>query len=105
MAGPSVDGPAPAFTIDSMDGYPYSAGMKATVGERGQVTIPKPLRDRLGLEPGQRLEVTEERGRVVLAKDLDDDPIMRVYGTLKLPASVDEVIEEMRGPVELPPEE
>lgn len=78
--------------------------MKATVGERGQITIPKPMRDRLGLSPGQRLEVTEEAGRIVLAKDLDDDSIMRVYGTIKLPATVDEIVDEMRGPADLPPE-
>lgn len=79
-------------------------GMKATVGERGQVTIPKPVRDRLGLRPGQQVEVTEEAGRVILEKVVDDDAILRVYGTLKLPKSVDEIIDEMRGPAVLPPE-
>jgi hypothetical protein len=29
---------------------------------------------------------------------------MRVYGTLKLPGTVDEIIDEMRGPADLPPE-
>lgn len=78
--------------------------MKATVGERGQVTIPKPVRDRLGLRPGQQVEVTEEAGRVILEKVVDDDAILRLYGTLKLPRSVDEIIDEMRGPAILPPE-
>jgi AbrB family looped-hinge helix DNA binding protein len=77
--------------------------MKATMGERGQVTIPKPVRDRLGLRAGQRLEVTDEAGRIVLVKVPDDDPVMRRIGTLKLPRSVDEVIDEMRGPADLPP--
>ncbi|HWP91861.1 MAG TPA: AbrB/MazE/SpoVT family DNA-binding domain-containing protein [Thermodesulfobacteriota bacterium] len=31
--------------------------MKSTVGERGQVVIPKEIRDRLGLEKGTILEV------------------------------------------------
>ncbi len=79
-------------------------GMKATVGERGQVTIPKPVRDRLGLRPGQQVEVTEEAGRVILEKVVDDDAILRLSGTLKLPGSVDEIIDEMRGPAALPPE-
>ena len=87
-----------------MDAHTYPNGMKATVGERGQVTIPKQLRDRVGLRPGQRLVVTEEEGRVILVKDLTDDRIMHVYGTLKLPGTVDEIIDEMRGPAELPPE-
>ena len=78
--------------------------MKAIVGERGQVTIPKTVRDRLGIRPGQQVDVTEEHGRVIMAKVVDDDPIRRVYGTLTLPKSVDEIIDEMRGPAVLPPE-
>lgn len=90
--------------IDGTQVDTYHQGMKTTVGERGQVTIPKRLRERLGLRAGQRLEVTESEGRVILAKMLDDEPIRRVYGTLVLPRSVDEIIDEMRGPADLPPE-
>jgi AbrB family looped-hinge helix DNA binding protein len=70
--------------------------MKATIGEGGQITIPKQVRERLGLRSGQRLDVTEEGGRVILTKDFGDDPLVRAYGTLKLPGSVDEIIDEMR---------
>jgi AbrB family looped-hinge helix DNA binding protein len=31
--------------------------MKTTVSEKGQVTIPKRLRDRLGIRPGEVLEL------------------------------------------------
>jgi antitoxin PrlF len=42
-------------------------GMPVTV--KGQVTIPKPIRDRLGLTPGSRVEFeADERGRVFLRK-------------------------------------
>lgn len=57
--------------------------MKATVSEKGQVTIPKPLRDRLGIRPGQVLEFTDERGRLVARKAVTDDPVDRVYGILR----------------------
>jgi len=87
-----------------MEGRTYPAGMRATVGERGQVTIPKPLRDRLGLRPGQRVEVSEDAGRIILEKIVEDDPIARMYGTVRLPKSVDEIMNEMRGPAVLPPE-
>jgi AbrB family looped-hinge helix DNA binding protein len=76
--------------------------MKATVGEPGQITIAKPVRDRLGPRPGQRAEVTDEGGRVILAKIADDDPIQRIFGTLTIPGCVDEIVDEMRGPAVLP---
>lgn len=77
--------------------------MKAIVGERGQITIPKPLRDRLGIRPGQRLELAEEEGRLIATKDLDtNDPIGAVYGTLDLGMSTDEYMNLVRGPVDLP---
>ena len=42
--------------------------MNATVSEKGQITIPKPLRDRLGIRPGEILDVREEAGRLVATK-------------------------------------
>ncbi len=36
--------------------------MKTRIAERGQVTIPKPLRDKLGLRPGAQLDFSVEGG-------------------------------------------
>ena len=47
---------------------------------------------------------TEQGGRVILEKVVDDDAILRVYGMLTLPDPVDQIIDEMRGPAVLPPE-
>jgi AbrB family looped-hinge helix DNA binding protein len=72
--------------------------MKTTISEKGQVTIPKPLRLRLGLLAGQVLEVKEERGRVVMSKQArPDDAIDKLYGILKLGRSTDNIMEELRG--------
>jgi antitoxin PrlF len=74
--------------------------MKATIGERGQVVIPKPLRDRMGLRPGQQLEFEEDAGRIVVTKaPSDDDPLEAVRGTWPLPDGwdTDRWFEEMRG--------
>jgi antitoxin PrlF len=81
--------------------------MKSTVGERGQVTIPKPLRERMGIKAGQRVEIEEQDGELVLRKVFEDDPIARVYGTLNVPDGwdTDSMIEAMRGPADLPPRE
>jgi antitoxin PrlF len=78
----------------------YYPGMKAIVSEKGQVTIPKRLRDRLGIRAGEQLDFEEEHGRLVATKATRHDPVDAVYGILTLPASVDELIDEMRGRVE-----
>ena len=71
--------------------------MKTTVSEKGQVTIPKPLRHRLGIRTGQVLEVKEERGRLVVSKLDVTDPVAEVFGILKLGGSTDAVLRGLRG--------
>ena len=74
--------------------------MKAIVSEKGQVTIPKPLRDRLGIRPGQVLDFREQRGQLVATKEQVDDPLKDVVGILGTKRSTDELIEALRGPVD-----
>jgi AbrB family looped-hinge helix DNA binding protein len=38
--------------------------MRSTIDPAGRVVIPKPLRDRLGLEHGQSVEIRERDGRI-----------------------------------------
>lgn len=71
--------------------------MKSTVSERGQVTIPKALRDRLGIGPGQILDFEDQGGRLVATKSVQRDPVASVYGILGRPGSTDAAIDEMRG--------
>ena len=71
--------------------------MKTTVSEKGQVTIPKPLRDRLGIRPGQMLDFREEQGRLVATKAAAQDPVESVYGILKLGHPTDKLIISLRG--------
>ncbi|MBX3168778.1 MAG: AbrB/MazE/SpoVT family DNA-binding domain-containing protein [Candidatus Eremiobacteraeota bacterium] len=70
--------------------------MKAVVSEKGQVTIPKALRQRLAIQPGQILEFVEENGRLVATKAVASSPFQSLYGILPLDQSVDEVVGEMR---------
>jgi len=46
-------------TIDGKNSY--HPGMVSRLTTKGQVTIPKPLRDSLGLEPGHELEFEEAK--------------------------------------------
>ncbi|MCZ7625496.1 MAG: AbrB family transcriptional regulator [Candidatus Methylomirabilota bacterium] len=74
--------------------------MKTIVSEKGQVTIPKPLRDRLGIRPGQVLELWEEKGRLTAVKVSLEDPVSSVYGILKLDRSTDDLMRTLRGPAD-----
>lgn len=74
--------------------------MKSRVTERGQITIPKRLRERLGIRPGQVMEFEAEDGRLVATKADELDPVSAVYGILGTGRSTDEYIDEIRGPVD-----
>ena len=85
--------------------------MEATVAERGQITLPKAVRDALGLTKGTKLKVELEGGRIVLRKDVDD-AISRVRGRFKLAEgfkSTDDAMRALRGRAPgdpyLPPDE
>ena len=71
--------------------------MKARVAERGQVTIPKRLRDRLGVTPGTVLEFSEEHGRLSAVKSRTADPVGAVSGCLGKKINTDAVMAQLRG--------
>lgn len=75
---------------------------------KGQVTIPKRVRDALGLKPGDGVDfMLDELGRVVLRRadrlhpvEAGPDRFDRAVGaaTIKLGCSVDEYMRMIRGP-------
>ena len=71
--------------------------MKAKVAARGQITIPKALRERLGIRPGTVLDFREERGRLVAVKVESMDPVERIYGKLGRGRRTDTLMKELRG--------
>lgn len=74
--------------------------MRTKVSEKGQITVPKAVRERLGIRPGDELDVSDEGGKIVLSKAIADDPVASVYGILGTDLDTDTIIEEMRGPVD-----
>ena len=70
--------------------------MKAIVAERGQVTIPKSLRDKLGIRPGTALEFSARNGTLVATK-AQTDPVEQVFGCLGRKVDTDRFIRELRG--------
>lgn len=71
--------------------------MKSIVSDKGQVTIPKAVRSKLGLRPGTVLEFEADRGRLIGRKAGTKDVIDELYGSLKMDEPVDDYIERVRG--------
>ncbi len=69
--------------------------MKVT--EKGQVTIPKVIRDRYGFRPGCEVRFVERDHRVVLEKT-EGDVWDKYCGFLKTGERTDDVIRKLRGP-------
>jgi AbrB family looped-hinge helix DNA binding protein len=78
------------------------------VTSKGQVTIPKHLRQRTGIRPGTEVEFAEKGSELVLrkttrkrrrsARDEEFEAYLeRVSGTLDLGMSTDEYMELLRG--------
>lgn len=82
--------------LDILRKHSYIDGMNTIVSEKGQVTIPKPLRERLGIRPGQILDFREEQGRLVATKVTPQDPVESLYGILKLGRPTDDVMTSLR---------
>lgn len=72
----------------------------ATLTKKGQVTVPKEIRDALGIGPGTEVDWEIENGKAVLKRRIPTEAFDKWQGYLrgKLPAnSVDEMIEMLRG--------
>jgi AbrB family looped-hinge helix DNA binding protein len=70
--------------------------MKIT--EKGQVTIPKSIREHCGFYPGTEVRFVEREHRVVVEKAQAEDLWGRYRGFLKLRKRTDEVMRLLRGP-------
>lgn len=70
------------------------------VTSKGQVTVPKALRERFGITAETEVEFREVRGQLVLVAKRRRSPVERLRGRLKrLPVgrTVDEYIAQIRG--------
>ena len=68
------------------------------ISERGQITIPKQLRDQFGLTHNVEVEITPtEKGLLVRKHTTSKHPVDRVHGILDSGESVDDYIEAIRG--------
>jgi AbrB family looped-hinge helix DNA binding protein len=77
----------------------HHCGVRARVTRKGQITIPKQIRDRLGLRPGDDLDVVAEGGMIAIRKRVGSKPFARFRGYLRGHAgkNADQLVEELRG--------
>jgi antitoxin PrlF len=72
--------------------------MKSRVSADGRVTIPRPLRDRLGIRAGDVLEFDERPdGVLMLCQVARCDPVDEVHGILRKTQGTDDLVDGMRG--------
>jgi len=68
------------------------------ISERGQITIPKALRDRFGLQMNVEVECMPTKDGILLQKrSRSKHPVDLVFGILNKPSDTDKYIEEVRG--------
>jgi AbrB family looped-hinge helix DNA binding protein len=56
-----------------------SEGERRKVGERGQVTIPKELRERFGIKGGDDVVIHEEAGKLVIERSVTREELAEGY--------------------------
>ncbi|HME54195.1 MAG TPA: AbrB/MazE/SpoVT family DNA-binding domain-containing protein [Candidatus Lokiarchaeia archaeon] len=73
--------------------------MEARLSSKGQIVIPKELRDKLGLSPQKPLRIYEQDGKIIIESIIDagnDDPWDEME-FLDLQGKDDEIIREAMG--------
>ncbi len=78
--------------------------MQAWVTSKGQVTIPKELRDKFGIVPGTKVDFVESADGIRLRKVINPMAGQKVLGCLKqelADKTVDAWVNDLRGPVEI----
>lgn len=71
--------------------------MDVTLAERGQIVIPKEVRDALGLKPGARLQLRIEGGRLVIEKKVQLDLSRWVGSAVDDGLTTQQALAELRG--------
>jgi AbrB family looped-hinge helix DNA binding protein len=68
------------------------------VTTKGQVTIPKAIRDELGIRPGDEVDFVRDDGGFKVQRKVNEDPFLKWHGYLKhLGKTTDELMREIRG--------
>ena len=103
VRGPHLDaGPIAWYVIPAKDQVLPELKMAVKVTRKGQVTIPKPVRDRLGISPGSKVDFElSEGGRAFLRRvgkrAVKPSRFERMRGTATSGLTTDEIMALTRG--------
>ena len=67
------------------------------ISSKGQITIPKKLREKLNLNKGDQLIIKESKQGYYFEKKVDQSKIEEYVGILNQNKSSDQLVEELRG--------
>ena len=68
------------------------------ISKRGQITIPKKLRQEYGLTKDMEVEITPtDNGLLIRKRSQGRHPVDELIGILKKPSNTDQYINEIRG--------
>lgn len=67
------------------------------VTSKGQVTIPKEVREELGIRPGDEIEFVPTEEGYQIRKDVDENPFEKWRGGADTDKTVEEQMNELRG--------
>ena len=68
-----------------------------TLAQRGQIVIPKEMRDAMGLKPGARLQIRVQDGRLLIEKKVTLDLSRWVGKAIEDGLTTNEALTELRG--------
>ena len=68
------------------------------ISKQGQVTIPKPLRDRFGMNPNVEVEIIPTQdGLLIQKRTAAKHPVDRIHGIVARGGCTDEYVDGLRG--------
>ena len=68
------------------------------ISKRGQITIPKTLRDRFGMNPNVEVEIIPTQdGLLIQKRTASIHPVDRIYGIVARGGCTDEYVDGLRG--------
>lgn len=67
------------------------------VTQKGQVTIPKEVREKLGIRPGDEIEFVRTEDGYLIEKEVEKNPFEKWRGASETDESVEQRMAELRG--------